>query len=174
MRRLLVTLLVLACAWSAAAAELRYPQFPPLPPPPPDPENPPTLVRRQLGAELFFDTRLSGSGFTACNNCHVYNTDWQDNLVKPRPDTSQGADFFTLPFNTESLLNIVYRRYFFRDGRTEDLVHAFTEPWIEDNQQLGKTRAEAAAHLARLLRGRPGYVAQFQRAFRQDITALPD
>ena len=158
----------------AGAGELRYPQFPPLPRPPRDADNPPTPARRNLGAELFFDTRLSGSGSTACNNCHVYNTNWQDNLVKPRPDTSQGTEFFTLPFNTDSLLNIVYRPFFFRDGRTSDLGHAFTEPWIEDNQQLGKTRAAAASKLASLLRAHPGYVARFKRAFRQDIRTLED
>jgi len=171
--RIVFVLVALAPAL-AGAGELRYPQIPPLPAPPRDPANPPTPARRNLGAELFFDQRLSGSGFTSCNNCHVFNTNWQDNLVKPRPDTSQGTIFFTLPSNTESLLNIVYRPAFFRDGRTDDLGHAFTEPWIEDNQQLGTTRAAAAAKLAAILRGHPGYVTRFQRAFRQDIGAIPD
>ena len=174
MRTLLAIAACVLLGAPAWAGELRYPQFPPLPRAPRDPGNPPTPARRNLGAELFFDARLSTSGFTSCSNCHVFNTNWQDNLVKPRPDTSQGADFFTLPFNTDSLLNIVYRDFFFRDGRTQDLGHAFTEPWIEDNQQLGKTRAEAAARLAEILRGKPGYVARFRRAFRQDIRQLPD
>jgi len=172
--RLAVTLLLVLVALPAGAATLRRPQLPPLGAPPRDPSNPPTPARRNLGAELFFDARLSGSGFTACNNCHVYNTNWQDNLVKPRPDTSQGTDFFTLPFNTESLLNITFRPAFFRDGRTTDLGHAFTEPWIEDNQQLGKTRAAAATKLAGILREHPGYVSRFKRAFRQDIRTLED
>jgi cytochrome c peroxidase len=171
--RLLLAIVLLLPAL-CGAGELRYPQIPPLPRPPRDPANPPTPARRNLGAELFFDARLSGSGFTACTNCHVYNTHWQDNLVKPRPDTSQGTVFFTLPFNTESLLNIVFRPFFFRDGRTDDLGHAFTEPWIEDNQQLGTTRAAAAATLASILRAKPGYVARFQRAFRRDIRTLED
>jgi cytochrome c peroxidase len=173
MRRLLLALALLT-PLLAGAAELRYPEIPPLPRAPRDPANPPTPARRNLGAELFFDARLSGSGFTACNNCHVYNTHWQDNLVKPRPDTSQGTDFFTLPFNTESLINITFRPFFFRDGRTDDLGHAFVEPWIEDNQQLGKTRALAATALAEKLRAHPGYVARFRRAFRQDIRSLAD
>jgi cytochrome c peroxidase len=174
MRTLAAIVLSVLLAPAAGAAELRYPQFPPLPRAPRDPANPPTPARRNLGAELFFDARLSRSGFTSCNNCHVFNTNWMDNLVKPRPDTSQGTDFFTLPFNTDSLLNIVYRDFFFRDGRTQDLGHAFTEPWIEDNQQLGATRPEAAATLAAILRGKPGYVARFRRAFRRDIRSLPD
>lgn len=173
------TMRLAACAFLLVpalvlAGELRYPQFPPLPRPPREADNPPTPARRNLGAELFFDARLSGSGFTACNNCHVYNTNWQDNLVKPRPDTSQGTEFFTLPFNTESLLNIAYRPFFFRDGRLTDIGHAFTEPWIEDNQQLGKTRPQAATTLATLLREHPGYVARFTRAFRQNIRTLDD
>ena len=173
MRRLLLLLLLLVTT-AARGAGLRYPQLPPLPRAPVDPSNPPTSAKRDLGTELFFDARLSGSGTTACTNCHVYNTQWQDNLVKPRPDTSRGQDFFTLPFNTESLLNISHRRWFFRDGRLSDLPHAMTEPWIEDNQQLGKTRAEAATHLATLLRARAGYVDAFRRAFGRDIGAIPD
>jgi cytochrome c peroxidase len=169
-----VLALLLLAATGAEAGRLRYPQIPPLPAPPVEHGNPPTRAKRDLGAELFFDPRLSTSGFTSCNNCHVYNTQFQDNLVKPRPDTSQGGDFFTLPFNTESLLNISYRRFFFRDGRTEDIGHAFTEPWIEDNQQLGKTRAEAATHLATLLRARAGWVDRFRHAFDQDIRQLAD
>jgi cytochrome c peroxidase len=172
MRRLLLVLVLLAAP--AFGAGLRYPQIPPLPEPPVDRTNPPSRAKRDLGVELFFDVRLSTSGVTSCNNCHVYNTNFQDNLEKPRPDTSQGGEFFTLPFNTESLLNIAYRRFFFRDGRTEDLGHAFTEPWIEDNQQLGKTRAEAAAHLAALLRDKKGYVADFRRAFGADIRKMDD
>ncbi len=172
--RRLLAVVVLCVPVVAGAGELRYPQVPPLPRPPRDPANPPTRTRRNLGAELFFDARLSGSGTTACTNCHVYNTHWQDNLVKPRPDTSRGTDFFTLPFNTESLLNIVYRPFFFRDGRFTDIGKAFTEPWIEDNQQLGTTRAAAAAKLAGILRAHPGYVTHFRRAFRQDIRAIDD
>ena len=174
MRPRLLLLVAIMLPAIAAAGELRYPQLPPLPRPPRDPANAPTPARRNLGTELFFDARLSTSGFTACTNCHVYNTHWQDNLVKPRPDTSQGADFFTLPFNTDSLLNIVHRPFFFRDGRTTDLGHAFTEPWIEDNQRLGSTRATAAAALAAILRSHPGYVARFRRAFRKDIRGIED
>ena len=174
MRRALALLLLVLAVVPAIAAGLRYPQFPPLAPPPVDPTNPPTRAKRMLSVQLFFDTRLSTSGATACVNCHVYNTQFQDNLEKPRPDTSQGGDFFTLPFNTESLINIVYRPFFFRDGRLQDLGHAMTEPWIEDNQQLGKTRPEAATHLATILRGKPGYVDGFRRAFGKDIRSLGD
>lgn len=170
--RLLVLLALLTGV--AGAGPLRYPELPPLPKAPSDPDNRPTPARRNLGAELFFDQRLSTSGVTSCANCHVHNTNWQDNLVKPRPDTSQGGEFFTLAVNTDSLLNIVHRQFFFRDGKTQDLGHAFTEPWIEENQRLGTTRPAAAAALAAILRGRPGYVQRFKRAFDVDITAIPD
>jgi len=49
-----------------------------------------------------------------------------------------------------------------------------TEPWIEDNQQLGKTRPEAATALAAILRGKPGYVAMFRRAFGTNIGKITD
>ena len=158
-----------------AAVALRYPQFPPIPEPPTDPANPPTMTKLELGTYLFFDPRLSGSGTTACNNCHVFNTSFQDNLVKPRPDTSQGTNFFTLKRNTESLFNIVYRKDFFRDGRLSDLAAAMIEPWVEDNQQLGTTHEAAAEHLTEILRGIPGYVSLFRDAYGLDIqTAAPD
>jgi cytochrome c peroxidase len=157
-----------------AAVSLRYPQFPPMPEPPSDPANPPTMAKLELGTYLFFDPRLSGSGRTACNNCHVFNTSFQDNLVKPRPDTSQGDDFFTLKRNTESLFNIVYRDDFFRDGKVTELAPSLVEPWVEDNQQLGKTHELAAEHLTEILRGINGYKKLFRDAFGLDIdTAEP-
>lgn len=154
---------------SPAAVTLRYPQFPPMPEPPVDPANPPTMAKLELGTYLFFDPRLSGSGFTACNNCHVFNTSFQDNLVKPRPDTSQGDDFFTLKRNTESLFNIVYRDDFFRDGKVAELAPSLVEPWVEDNQQLGKTHELAAEHLTEILRGIDGYKKLFRHAYDLDI-----
>ena len=156
---------------SPTAVTLRYPQFPPLPEPPADPANPPTMAKLELGTYLFFDPRLSGSGFTACNNCHVFNTSFQDNLVKPRPDTSRGDDFFTLKRNTESLFNIVYRDDFFRDGKVTELGPSLVEPWVEDNQQLGKTHELAAEHLTEILRGIDGYKKLFREAYDLDVDA---
>jgi cytochrome c peroxidase len=154
---------------SPTAVSLRYPQFPPMPEPPDDPANPTSMVKLELGTYLFFDARLSGSGFTACNNCHVFNTSFQDNLVKPRPDTSRGDDFFTLKRNTESLFNIVYRDDFFRDGKVTELAPSLTEPWVEDNQQLGTTHELAAEHLTEILRGIDGYKKLFRDAYDLDI-----
>ena len=171
---LVVVLLALSSAGASFAESLRYPEIPPLSRAPSDPANRPTRARRNLGAELFFDARLSGSGNTSCAACHLHTTNWQDNLRHPRPDASQGQNFFLLKDNTDSLLNIVYRPFFFRDGRHQNLGNAFPEPFIEDNQRLGIDRPDAAAHLAAILRGRPGYVARFQRAFRQDIRTLAD
>jgi cytochrome c peroxidase len=154
-----------------AALTLRYPLLPPMPETPIDPGNPPSMEKVELGTYLFFDPRLSGSGSTACNNCHVFNTSFQDNLIRPRPDTSRGTDFFLLPRNTESLLNIVYRKEFFRDGRLPDLTRAMTEPWVEDNQQLAPTREAAAERLTQILRGIPGYAELFKRAFDADLVS---
>lgn len=174
MRTLLTLVVLLMTHGVGLAADLRYPQLPPLPRAPRDPANPATVARRNLGAELFFDPQLSGSGNTSCAACHLHTTNWQDNLMHPRPDASQGQNFFLLHDNTESLLNIVYRPFLFRDGRHQNQGKAFTEPFTEDNQRLGVDRADAATHLAAILRSKPGYVARFQRAFRQDIATLPD
>ena len=153
---------------------LRYPQLPPLPEAPVDAANEPTPARVELGTYLFFDPRLSTSGFTACNNCHVFNTSFQDNLVKPRPDASQGDDFFTLKRNTESLFNITFRKDFFRDGRVHSLTQSMTDPWIEENQRLGETHEEAARHLGEILRGIPGYAPLFRAAYDLDLAAATD
>ena len=173
MRTALLIVVLLSGSFVAGAADLRYPQLPPLPRASKDPANLPTRARRHLGAELFFDQRLSGSGRTSCAACHLHTTNWQDNLSNPRPDASQGQDFFLLHDNTESLLNIVYRPFLFRDGRHQNQGKAFTEPFTEDNQRLGIDRADAAVQLAAILRAKPGYIARFQRAFRRDIGNLP-
>jgi cytochrome c peroxidase len=82
MRRLAIILLLLvALAPSLAGArDLRYPQIPPLPPPPRDPANPPTPARRNLGAELFFDQRLSAPArrpaTTATSSTRTGRTTW--------------------------------------------------------------------------------------------------
>ena len=95
--------------------------------------------------------------------------------MKPRPDTSQRRELLhaAVQHGVAASTSSTGQR-FFRDGRTTDLGHAFTEPWIEDNQQLGTTRAAAAATALAILRAHPGYVARFQRALGRTSGTIAD
>ena len=63
---------------------------------------------------------------------------------------------------------------FFRDGKVTELAPSLVEPWVEDNQQLGKTHELAAEHLTEILRGIEGYKPLFRDAYGLDLdTATP-
>lgn len=66
----------------------------------------------QLGRLLFFDGRLSGDGGTACAACHVPQKGWSDGMALSKG--YPGSLYFR---NTPSVLNAVYGKYFFWDGR---------------------------------------------------------
>ena len=70
-------LAIAACATQAPPSGPRLSQLPPVPSPP---ENPTTPEKVALGAKLWIDPRLSGSGKTPCTACHVREKGWTDGL----------------------------------------------------------------------------------------------
>jgi len=72
----------------------------------PDPEM------ADLGKLLFFDVRLSGDASLACASCHKPEFGWADgeelSLAYP------GSKYFR---NTQSIMNMAHKRYFYWDGR---------------------------------------------------------
>lgn len=74
----------------------------------------PALV--ELGKALYFDPRLSKSGFISCNSCHnvgMGGADFQE--------TSVGHGWKRGPRNSPTVLNAVFNIAQFWDGRAEDL-----------------------------------------------------
>jgi len=164
-----------ACDPPAPQNALRAPELPPVPPLPASDDDPPTADRIALGAALFYDARLSGSGHTSCNACHLDKIAFQDNLIKSIPDRSYPSDRPTLERNTPSLYNLVYAPVFRWDGSDRDLASVMTFPFAEANMNLGYTIPDAQAQLKqRLTVDVPGYVPLFQRAYAEDLRALDD
>ena len=74
----------------------------------------PNLV--ELGKKLYFDPRLSKSGFISCNSCHNLSMGGTDNLR-----TSIGHNWTQGPINAPTVLNSSLNLAQFWDGRAADL-----------------------------------------------------
>ncbi|MDP0588940.1 MAG: cytochrome-c peroxidase [Candidatus Endonucleobacter bathymodioli] len=66
----------------------------------------------ELGKKLFFDPRLSKSGFISCNSCHNLSMGGTDNLK-----TSIGHNWQQGPINSPTVLNSIFNISQFWDGR---------------------------------------------------------
>lgn len=75
-----------------------------------------TPVRVELGKNLFFDPRLSGSNWISCANCHNPALGWSDGLP-----TAIGNNMKILGRATPSLINTAYNRIQMWDGRFKTL-----------------------------------------------------
>lgn len=121
-------------------------------------ENPFSVEKAQLGAQLFFDPRLSGSGQIACASCHDPEMGWTDGR-----STSFGHNRQQLARNAPSLLNLGHAGKMFWDGRAESLE--------DQARQVLLNRAEmhsSAEHLQERLGRLPEYRTQFAAVFGGD------
>lgn len=107
-----------------------------------------------LGKQLFVDTRMSGSGKTACQSCHYRNLGWADGQKLSRKD-----DGSMNTRHTPSLYNVGYQNAYYWDGRTPTLEAQVLAAW---RGQLGATDP---AGIAATLNAIPGYAAAFQNAY---------
>jgi cytochrome c peroxidase len=157
------------------------PELGPVPIAPSFAEDPITPAKVALGAALYFDPRLSGSGHTACSSCHLERTSFQDNLTLSSPDRSYPLDHPALTRNTPSLLNLVHAPLFRWDGSHTDLVDVLAFPFAEPNMNVarltaGDSRSDVgAAQVAlrhKLVVELPGYRRAFADAFAVDIARL--
>ena len=77
----------------------------------------------ELGKKLYFDPRLSKSGFISCNSCHNLGTGGDDNMP-----TSIGHGWQKGPRNSPTVLNAVFNEAQFWDGRAADLAEQAKGP----------------------------------------------
>lgn len=115
----------------------------------------------ELGKKLYFDPRLSKSGFISCNSCHNLSMGGTDNLK-----TSIGHNWTKGPINSPTVLNSSLNLAQFWDGRAADLQEQAAGP-IANPGEMAFTHALAVD----MLRSIPGYVAEFKEAFgKEEIT----
>ncbi len=113
----------------------------------------PALV--ELGKKLYFDPRLSKSGFISCNSCHNLSMGGTDNIK-----TSIGHNWNEGPINAPTVLNSSLNLAQFWDGRAADLQAQAGGP-IANPGEMGFTHTLAVNMLQTI----PGYVAEFKKAF---------
>lgn len=116
------------------------------------------LAQAELGKKLYFDPRLSKSGFISCNSCHNLSMGGTDNLP-----TSIGDHWQQGPINSPTVLNSSLSVAQFWDGRAADLKEQAGGP-IANPGEMGFTHELAVG----LLESIPGYVNEFKLVFGEE------
>lgn len=109
----------------------------------------------ELGKQLFFDPRLSKSGFISCNSCHNLSMGGSDNLP-----SSIGHNWQEGPINSPTVLNSSLNLAQFWDGRAADLQEQAGGP-IENPMEMGFTHELAVEVLTSI----PQYVQSFKDVY---------
>jgi cytochrome c peroxidase len=111
-----------------------------------------------LGARLFFDARLSPTGYVACVSCHQPDRGWTD----ARPRAHGLAD---LPRNTPSLANPRLHRWYGWGGGADSLWMASLRPLLDPREF-----DSSAAAVARIYVRDPDLACLYRRAFGRSPT----
>ncbi|MBY0577342.1 MAG: cytochrome-c peroxidase [Gallionellaceae bacterium] len=118
----------------------------------------------ELGKKLFFDPRLSKSGFISCNSCHNLSMGGTDNIK-----TSIGHNWAEGPINAPTVLNSSLNVAQFWDGRAADLKAQAGGP-IANPGEMAFTHTLAID----VLQSIPGYVREFKQVFGKDIISIDE
>jgi cytochrome c peroxidase len=121
------------------------------------PDNPQTADKIALGQKLFFDGRLSADGTVACSSCHDPARAFTDGRR-----VSIGIKGRIGQRNAPTILNALYNRTQFWDGRAESLEQQAAFP-IVNPSEMGQPNLDAA--VARIA-GVREYRKAFERVFR--------
>lgn len=118
----------------------------------------------ELGKKLYFDPRLSKSGFISCNSCHNLSMGGTDNLK-----TSIGHNWNQGPINAPTVLNSSMNVAQFWDGRAKDLKAQAGGP-IANPGEMASTHELAVD----VLQSMPAYVAEFKVVFGSDKVSIDE
>jgi cytochrome c peroxidase len=152
---------VAVAALMTSGAAMAQDQEPVSPVPAPKAVNPAAV---ELGKKLFFDPRLSKSGFISCNSCHNLSLGGTDNLK-----TSIGHNWQQGPINSPTVLNSRLNLAQFWDGRAKDLKEQAGGP-IANPGEMAFTHELAIE----TLRSIPGYVDEFKQVFKTEQLTIDE
>ena len=113
------------------------------------------LGMAELGKKLYFDPRLSKSGFISCNSCHNLSMGGTDNIP-----TSIGDKWQQGPINAPTVLNSSLNVAQFWDGRAADLKEQAGGP-IANPGEMAFSHTLAIG----VLQSIPGYAREFRQVF---------
>ncbi|MDZ7857239.1 cytochrome-c peroxidase [Sphaerotilus sp.] len=116
------------------------------------------LGQVELGKKLFFDPRLSKSGFISCNSCHNLSMGGTDNIR-----TSIGDKWQQGPINAPTVLNSSLNLAQFWDGRAADLKAQAGGP-IANPGEMAFSHTLAIG----ILESIPAYTREFKQVFGKD------
>lgn len=127
------------------------------------PDNPLTLEGIELGRELFYDVRLSGSNRISCASCHRQNLAFTDGVAL----SNTGVSGKQLHRHAPALFNLAWSKSgLFWDGGAKNLESQAFGPLTsvdEMHQDLQELEKE--------LKQVPAYLKQFKLAFNQEISS---
>ncbi len=112
----------------------------------------------ELGKKLYFDPRLSKSGFISCNSCHNLSMGGTDNIP-----TSIGDKWQQGPINAPTVLNSSLNVAQFWDGRAADLKAQAGGP-IANPGEMAFSHTLALGVIESI----PAYVREFKVVFGKD------
>jgi cytochrome c peroxidase len=116
-------------------------------------DNPLTAAKAELGKQLFFDTRLSGSGKMACASCHLPEQAFTDGKAFSTKDNGKQNTR-----NSPTMHNVGYYERLYWDGRAKGLEANVLAAWTG---QIGGKPDEVASRLVAV----DAYKKAFQDAF---------
>jgi cytochrome c peroxidase len=125
------------------------------------PDNPQTAEKIALGQKLFFDGRLSADGTVACSTCHDPARAFTDG----RP-TSIGIQGRVGQRNSPTVLNALYNKTQFWDGRAGTLEEQALQPII-NSAEMGQPSLDAAV-------ARIAAIGEYQQAFQRVFGRAPN
>ncbi len=120
------------------------------------------LAQVELGKKLYFDPRLSKSGFISCNSCHNLSMGGTDNLK-----TSIGHNWQKGPINAPTVLNSSMNVAQFWDGRAANLKAQAGGP-IANPGEMAFTHTLAV----QVLKSIPQYVTEFKQVFGSETITI--
>jgi len=115
-------------------------------------------AKTDLGKMLFFEPRLSKSGWITCNSCHNLSTGGADNLP-----TSIGHKWMLGPINSPTVLNAKFNLAQFWDGRAKDLKEQAKGP-IANPMEMASNHQLAAE----VLQSIPEYAQRFKNVYGEE------
>ena len=121
-------------------------------------DNPTTVEGVALGRRLFYEKALSANQQISCGTCHRQELAFTDGTV-----FSTGVDGTLQPRNTMSLVNLLWVRNFFWDGRVAGLEMQAAIP-LANAHEMGQSLEASAALLSKM----PAYKSLFSKAFGTD------
>ena len=126
-----------------------------------NPNNHITKEKVELGKKLFFEPRLSKSGWISCNSCHNLGIGGVDGV-----SAAVGHKWTANPhhLNSPTVYNAVFMDRQFWDGRDPDLETQAQGP-MQAPPEMAITKEMAVKRVTSM----PAYVDEFKKAYGDDV-----